>query len=72
MAKMETGIEEDGDDVCLSKAPLIGVMVALSVALVVCLGITVWLFCRLRNPVKGDRNEFTNMGFKSSNLQFAQ
>ncbi|XP_060581860.1 uncharacterized protein LOC132738386 [Ruditapes philippinarum] len=65
MAPSNVDIEEDEKDVCLSKTPLIGVLVALSGALIVCMGITVWLFCRLRNPIKGDRNDFTNMGFKS-------
>jgi hypothetical protein len=65
MAPSNVDIEEGEKDVCLSKTPLIGVLVALSGALIVCMGITVWLFCRLRNPIKGDRNDFTNMGFKS-------
>ncbi|XP_053374881.1 uncharacterized protein LOC123534427 [Mercenaria mercenaria] len=57
---------ENEANVCLSKTPLIGVMVALAVTLAVCMGITAWMFWRLRKPTtKRDMSEFSNMGYKS-------
>lgn len=65
------GSEEEEASVCMMKTPLIAVMVTLSVALLLCLAITAWMFRRMRQTTSdikktsGGSLSFSNSGFKS-------
>ncbi|KAL4224122.1 hypothetical protein ACF0H5_017575 [Mactra antiquata] len=51
--------------VCLSRTPLIGMLVGMSIALVICLALSGWMFCRMRRPnYKGSEAAFSNASYQ--------
>ena len=56
---------EKEENVCMTKTPLIAVMVVLCVALLMCLVITAWMFRRMRQGHPKQMDGFANTGYKS-------